>query len=222
MAEADIGMTSSAMEQGRQYAGDETLLVKFYMHPRKEKGASIEAGRPIFKDVPYISIMQPGNKDSIVQRPASDKDKNRFQAHWAKFQARESQDEVVGTRIDEWPALSKAQVEELKYMNVHTVEQLVAMSDTNASGMMGINLLKDKAKRYLEAAETNKAAEQLAAQDATIAALQERLERLEHPQDAPTDEGPGVEEEEEEPAPAMETVPEMTEKPKRRRKKAAE
>ena len=63
MQEAEMGTTSLAMSAANgRYNGDENLLVRFYMHPAQDKIATKAEGRPIFKDVPYIHIMQPGNK----------------------------------------------------------------------------------------------------------------------------------------------------------------
>jgi hypothetical protein len=147
--EAEHGITDLAMNNGR-YHGDETLLVKFYMHPRKNLQKSKEAGRPIFKEVPYIQIMQPGNKDSIVIRPATDMDKARFVEHFRKFEAREDQEAVEGTLLEDWAGITRSQCEELKYLNIRTVEQLAAVSDSNAQGIMGIGFLKEKANKFIE------------------------------------------------------------------------
>ena len=182
--------------QGR-YAGDENLMVKFYKHPRPDSAATLEKGRPMFKDTDYISIMQPGNKDSIVIRPAMEMDKTRFAQHWSKYQARENQDDLIGTPLSEWGGLTAAQVSELKFMNVRSVEQLVSMTDTNAQGMMGINQLKVRAKRFLEGNDADKLATENAAQKELMASMQKRLDELEakgkkpgrkKPESAPTEE----------------------------------
>ena len=131
MQEADMGVTSLAMNgpSGR-FQGDENLLVRFYMHPAKDSAASKEEGRPIFKEVPYVHIMQPGNKESIIHRKATDMDKQRFAEHFRKFEAREDQEALEGTPLIEWPGITRSQAEELKFYNVLTLEQLAAMSDT--------------------------------------------------------------------------------------------
>jgi hypothetical protein len=171
-AEADYGMTDMAHNNSR-YHGDEKLLVKFFKHPRQDIVRSQEAGRPIFAEEDYIQIMQPGNKDSIVIRPATDRDKDRFAEHYRKYQAREDQSEAEGTPLSEWPAVTRAQVEELKFLNVFTVEQLAGMSDSNAQNIMGISLLKQKAAKYLETADKEATAEKLAELEAKYQALLE-------------------------------------------------
>lgn len=179
MQEAEMGVTALAENHGNRYNGDEQLLVKFYRHAAKDRKATLEAGRPIFRDMDYISIMQPGNKDSIVQRPASLKDKNRFAVHWQKYQARESQETISGTPLEEWGGLTEAQKNELKYMNVRSVEQLVNITDTNAQGMMGIHSLKERAKRFLEGNDADKLAAENKEKDDLIVSMKKRLDALE-------------------------------------------
>ena len=165
------GFTDLAMQGAAgRYQGDEFLLVKFFTHPRLHPQRSADAGRPIYLDTPYISIMQPGNKDSIVMRPATAMDKSRFAEHWRKFEARTSDtDEAVeGTLLEEWAGVSRAQCEELRYLNVRTVEQLANMSDSNSQNIMGINALKQKAVTFLESAKSNATSDALAAANARI------------------------------------------------------
>lgn len=163
MLEADMGVTDLAMQSSSgRYRGDETLLVKFYTHPRLSGPKTQEAGRPIYEEVPYIEIIQPGNKDSIVRRPATARDKSRFAEHYRKFEARVDQDTVEGTPLEEWPMVTRSQVEELRFFNIRTVEQLASASDSNLSGMMGVAMLRQKANEYLERAESTATAKQLA------------------------------------------------------------
>jgi hypothetical protein len=169
-AEADYGMTDMAHSNSR-FHGDETLLVRFYKHPRRDIARSEAEGRPIFAEVDYIEIMQPGNKDSIIRRPASPRDKQRFAEHYRKYQAREDQEAVEGTPLEEWPAISRAQVEELKFLNIRTVEQLAGLSDSNAQNVMGIQGLKAKANKFLETADKEATAEKFAELEAKYEAL---------------------------------------------------
>ena len=177
LQEGDYGQTELAMQgaSGR-YLGDSTLLVKFFLNPKLNQGKSAEAGRPIYEDVPYVQIMQPGNKDSIVIRPATQMDKSRFAEHWKKYLAREDQEAIEGTPIEEWAGVTRSMVEELKYMNIRTVEQLATLSDTHASKIMGIQNLKAKAAKYLESAKDTATAEALAAANARIDELMARLD----------------------------------------------
>jgi hypothetical protein len=149
--EADMSTTSAAFEgRAGRYTEDNTLLVKFFSHSKPNATKSAEEGRPIFVDTDYIQIMQPGNKDSIVIRPATEMDRARFPDHYRKYKARVDQVPTDGTPLAEWPQITRSQAEELRFQNVLTVEQLAGMSDANAQGVMGINSLKQKARDFLE------------------------------------------------------------------------
>jgi hypothetical protein len=177
MIESEYGTTELAMNQSR-FHGDQTLLVRFFMHPWQDKTESAAQGRPIYVEKPYIEIMQPGNKDSIIKRPASERDKQRFPEHWRKFQAREDQDTVTGTLLEEWPGVTRSQCEELKFLNVRTVEQLAEIADSNAQNIMGIAVLKQKAQRYLEASKEEQATKALAEVKDENAELRAMIEEL--------------------------------------------
>lgn len=173
MAEAEHGLTDMAYNNNSRYHGDQTLLVRFFTKAKRNLARSEEEDRPIFEDVTYIEIMQPGNKDSIIRRPATDMDIDRFPDHHRRFEARESEEHVDGTLLSEWPAISRAQVEELKFLNVRTVEQLAAIADSNAQNIMGIQVLKSKAVKFLETAKDSQMAQKFAELEAKYDALLE-------------------------------------------------
>ncbi len=181
LQEADYGQTQMALGNEGRYANDETLLVKFFLHAKINRAKSDEAQRPIYEDKEYIQIMMPGNKDSIIIRPAMEMDKTRFAEHYKKYLAREDQEAIEGTMLEEWPAITRSQVETLKYMNVRTVEQLVGMSDSNSQHIMGVGVLKQKAIKWLEQADKDKLAADLQARDDQITALMARMAAMENP-----------------------------------------
>lgn len=181
MQEADYGMTDTAfrMDGGAnnsRWADDDKLLVRFFLHPSQDAARSVKEGRPCFKDTEFVQIMQPGNKESIVMRPATQTDKQRFHKHYRAFKDRNDSDLLEGTPLDQWPAISRAVVEELKYFNVLTVEQLAGMSDANAQGHMGINMLRDKAKTWLDlASDSGVQVERITAAEKESKELQRQL-----------------------------------------------
>jgi len=158
--------------------GDEVLLVKFFKHPRIDQSKSAEEGRPIYVETDYIQIMQPGNKDSIIQRPATKMDKQRFAKHYKRYEARTDEDYVEGTMLDEWPGITRSMCEELKFYNIRTVEQLAGVTDSNAQNIMGINTLKRKAEAYLEVAADEAIAEAFAESKQENADLRALVEEL--------------------------------------------
>ena len=175
------GFSAMALGNSQEKPGDEQLLVRFYPVPKENKSKSEEAGRPIFEEREYISIMVPGNKDSIIERPVSDLDRARFPRHYAAFKDNRAQ-EVEGTMLASWPGITRAQVEELRFLNIVTVEQLAGMSDTHTQKFMGLSGLKTRAKLFMEAAASNSNNEKTAAaleeKDQKIAGLEGQIAEL--------------------------------------------
>jgi hypothetical protein len=64
-----------------------------------------------------------------------------------------------------------------------TVEQLASISDSNAQNIMGIQLLKQKAERYLEASKEEAIAEKFNDLQAKYDDLMARLEQGEMPEE---------------------------------------
>ena len=182
MNEADYNVTDMAIAgNNARYAGDKNLWVQFNLEPMVDDEASAKEGRPIYKEVEHIKIMQPGNKESIVCRPITQMDKARFRQQYENWKA--GHEELLeGQPLEQWARISKAQVEELKYFGVRTVEQLATMSDAHSQKFMGIamlrNLAREDMQRGKEGAMSSQMLEALQAKDNQIATLQEALGQL--------------------------------------------
>jgi hypothetical protein len=178
-------VNAADFESKNQNSMDDTLLVKFFLKAREDREETKAEGRPIFKDVEYVEIRIPGSRDAVA-RPAGRGDIARFPKHYEAFKNRTEMPES-GTPLIEWPLMTRSHAEELSFFNVKTVEQLVAMSDQNASQFMGINKLKAKAKEWLEMAKeqqsSNELASELAKRDDEIEELKAAVRAL---QAAPT------------------------------------
>lgn len=165
----------------KQAEQDAKLLVKFFYKTKEDKAKSAEQGRPVFKELEYISIKIPGNRGAGQQRAATFRDKQRFQRHYAAFQQRVELPQE-GTPLAEWTLIARSTAEELAFHNVKTVEQLADMSDTIASGFMGGQTFKTKAKDWLARAQKDVTASKLAAElekrDKLIATMQVQLDKL--------------------------------------------
>lgn len=172
----------------RANAGDDTLFVVFYMGVIQNEGKTTEAGRPMFDDVECVRIMVPGDRNNVIDRPASQQDKARFAKQYAMFtQGRKEDDQVTGTRLTEWPFLTRGQCEEFRYLGLRTVEQLAEVNDAVCAKVPGLNQLKRNAAIWLDkskgAAEAAKTAKQIDDQNKKLAHLQtvidEQAARLE-------------------------------------------
>lgn len=171
-------------------AGDDSLFVVFYMGTLKNEEKTIEAGRPIIDDIECCRIIVPGDKNNIVDRPATATDKQRFHKQYGLFKAGMKEDEQLsGTMLNEWPLLTRGQVEEFKYLGIRTVEQLAEVRDDIVSRVPGMVQLKQHAAVWLgkskSAAEAAKQAKIMTDQHAQIENLKEvvrdqgsRLEKL--------------------------------------------
>ena len=167
------------------FGSDEKLIVWFKSKPVKNGVKSKDAGRPIFENVPHVHIQQPGERD-FLEIPATSEHARRFPRQWAAFQANAEQ-KIEGTLLSVLFPNNEAVVESLKYFNVHTVEQLSALNETQIQNIgLGGREFVNLATRYMEQAETGKGISALADQikalelrekekDARIAALESAL-----------------------------------------------
>lgn len=146
LSEASYSDTQRAME-GR--SADDRLMIKFELFPHPNETKSLEAGHPVYDDREYITIIVPGDKNSIVHRPVWAQDKQRFARQYAAFKQGQSQ-EVTGLPLSMWGGMKLAQAKEFEYFNVKTVEQLAEMSDGNGVSIHGFQGLKQRARDWLE------------------------------------------------------------------------
>ena len=184
MEEADLALTQSAMganSPNARFSQDDGLFVTFHLHPVLNEQKSAEEGRPIYEEQEYITIIIPGDKDNIVDRAVMQQDKERFPRQYMAFQAREDQPQE-GTPLQEWPQISKSQIEELKFFSVHTVEGLAAIPDSQSQKFLGIQLLKQKARAYIEDASLAAPFQQLQEENQALqdqmAVMQQTIEEL--------------------------------------------
>ena len=162
------------------------LHVQFYMHPLQNSARTLEEGRPIFTDTPYVMVMVPGDKDSVVRRPvrvgSGPKDDNmRFAVEFQAFQANKDQP-VEGTPLAEWPLITASQIKEMEYFGVRTVENLAGMPDVKASQFMGLQDMKKKANDWLSSTKDEapmvRLNAELALRDSEIEVMQQQIEEL--------------------------------------------
>lgn len=160
---------------------DETLHVSFSRNAIPDQAASDQEGRPIFKEVDWVTIRVPGSRDT-VERKVRDSDKIRFPKQWAAFQNGKTQEGVVGTPLTAWPGLTRAQCEEFAFFGVKTVEQLAEMPDQHLQKFMGGNGIRQRARDFIAAAKDAAPLAQLRSEvekrDADIQALQAQVASL--------------------------------------------
>lgn len=147
-----------------QHGTDAGLYVKFYMESVQDEEKSSEEGRPIFIDREYIKIIPVGDKNTVICRPVKktwDAGTPPDTERWAKLYEMFKNQQIQaneGTPLEQWAPLSKSQVETMKSVNVHTVEQLSQVADNNLPNLgMGARVLRDKALAFLQQAKDGSA-----------------------------------------------------------------
>ena len=137
------------------HGDDRGLFVTFYNEAVEVPFESEKAGHPVYKDVPYVHIMFPGNSTTQVRRPVKEKgddntpsDPQRWPMQWQAFKS-QSEQVHVGIPITEWPPLTKSQAMSLKAMNIHTVESLAEMPDSGLT-WLGAREHQQKAVAWLK------------------------------------------------------------------------
>lgn len=145
MAEAD-----TMLSPGMPNQGDTKLFIKFHLEAVQDFELSAKEGRPVHRDEEFITIIVPGDRDTVV-RPVRPLDRQQYAQQYNAFKAGLEQP-VVGTPLASLPFLTKAQVADFQAVNVRTVEQLAEMSDVLAQKFMGMHNIRKRAKDYLEAA----------------------------------------------------------------------
>lgn len=199
-----------------QYGLDDGLLVEFYKKPKLMEAVSEELGMPTYEDRVFTRIVAPGNTKTTwdyetrglryeyeeqegkwpavtgyevdENLPPEQCDPIRFPKAWARF-TKKGEKINHGWAIETWGAIPRSFAENLKAQNIHTVEALAGLSDTNAQNVMGSlkfrNLAKaaldEQAGRQLLSAEqerANKAEEDKKQMQAQIDGLKAQIQAL--------------------------------------------
>lgn len=153
----------------------------FHHETRKDEAASAEAGTAIYKRVPYVEIIAPGNDKEKINRAVKEEDKQRWPEQWNRFMAGKEDPVFDGMPISEWPMADASLERTLRESNIFTVEQLAEVADVNIQ-MLGIGMvdLKNKARKWVkdkigQSEELDKAKRELVELKAMVERLQEQI-----------------------------------------------
>lgn len=134
---------------------DALLYVEFYWHEPIDKWASetqsVAAGKRVVvkgEKKPWVRIMRPGDKDTIMECEVREDHKMRFPDKWLYFQISEGLidggKDIPGWKLEEWPALDDQPdlLRELKFARFYTVEQVAGAQDHQVQklGIGGLGL----------------------------------------------------------------------------------
>lgn len=129
------------------------LLVRFYMDAVHLKAQSEAEGRPIFEDREFVEIIPIGDNKTVVSKPATETEKQRFPEEYAVFK-RGIEQTFPGTPLNQWPIMLPAQIKLFNHFNVYTVDQLAELDDI-AIGRIGIGTrdFVEKARAFIAKAK---------------------------------------------------------------------
>jgi hypothetical protein len=146
----------------KRYSG---ANVKFFNSYNENKQKSLEAGRPIYDEIPSISIQWPGGDETV--RRIEPQDIAEYPEKYAAFQAGNAPIES-GTPLAEWPPMPGSTLRELQHLGFHTVEQLAAATDDVKRRLGPAGKFVQMAKDWLSASNSPQA---------EVVALKQQLER---------------------------------------------
>lgn len=129
------------------------LSVKWRWEPCLNKAKSKEEGRPIYEDKEWVTIRVPGDPTMAIDHFATDEEKAQHRRSLEAWKADHTSEGIVGTRLEQWPMMSRSTVEELKHFGVRTVEQLAAMNDANVRNIPRGLALRSQAQAWVKAAK---------------------------------------------------------------------
>lgn len=178
----EVSIEEQADNAGNLTFGDDRLGVLFYNESVEDKERTLAEGRKCFRSREYIKIMIPGDRHNVIVRPIQitgilpTDDRMRFPRHYAQFKQQQEQQAHDGTPLALWPAMPKATADELRHINIFTVEQLATLSDTYVGKVPNGHQWKAKAEAFAKAVgdqtAVNRLNSQLEERDVKIAALE--------------------------------------------------
>jgi len=176
MAQIDWQSIMSGNSQPKKrYSG---ANVKFFYSYNENREKTAKEGRPIFDEIPSISIQWPGQDETV--RRIEPQDIHDYPELYARFKAG-SEPVIEGTPLAEWPMMSGSAMRELQYLGFKTVEQLAAATDDVKRKLGPLSKFVKLAKDWLDAANSTqndvaKMKAQLEKAEARAAALEHKLE----------------------------------------------
>lgn len=182
---SEVSIEEQAANVNNLTFGDDRLGVMFYTKVVEDNERTLAEGRKCFKDEEWIKIMVPGDRHNIVERPVQrtgilpTDDRLRFQKQYERYRSQQSQVAHEGTPLSLWPQLPGTLAEELKFINIFTVEQLAELADTYVSKVPNGHQWKQKAAQFVQAlkdgAVNNKLQAELAERDNRIDVLEKAI-----------------------------------------------
>jgi hypothetical protein len=133
----------------KRYSG---ANIKFFFAYNENKEKSLKEGRPIFDEIPSISIQWPGMDETV--RRIEPQDMQEYPELYARFKAG-SEPVAEGSPIAEWPLMTGSAMRELQYLGFKTIEQLASASDEVKRKLGPLSKFVKLAKDWIDAAKSD-------------------------------------------------------------------
>lgn len=156
----------------RQYDG---ANIRFFVEAVHNEAASNEAGRAIYDEKEMIEVHWPGSKDRI-SRAVKDGDIRDYPEAYKAFKAGKEQ-EVEGTRLEQWAMLPVNLCKEFKHLGIHSIEQLAACNDAVKAKLGPAQRWIGEANDYLKEAEKGSKVTALRAENKSLKKEMTELKR---------------------------------------------
>jgi len=152
---------------------DAQLHVEFYEYDKEP-----------FKGRPFVRIIVPGDKTNVIDQPARDDHKRRFQRQWLYFLSKSTDNQLIGTPLSTWHTerpeeLTEGQLSELIILKFQTVEQVATASDSQIMRMgMGAAGIRQRAQTYLSSKNAQTSGAELQQAKAEIETLKAMVAQI--------------------------------------------
>ena len=181
----ELSIEEQAFNAEKMLFGDDRLGVMFYMQVVEDSARTLAEGRKCFREEEYVRIMVPGDRTNVVERPVQvtgilpTDDRMRFAKQYERFKTKQAQTPHEGTPLTLWPQIPPTLAEELKFINIFTVEQLADLADTYVHKLPMGHQWKQKAAQFVQAmkdqSQVNKLQMALDERDTRIDALENAI-----------------------------------------------
>lgn len=117
-----------------------------------------ENGLPVFRTVELVELLIAGDKGNAPEKKVTQDIKNQFPNEYAIWKSKKINPDMIGDGIplSLWPLIPTEMAKALEFMNVFTVQQLAALSDSAISkpGAIGLRDMREKAKAFIDSAKS--------------------------------------------------------------------
>jgi hypothetical protein len=168
----------------------------FFVEELEDSAATEKAGTLRMREFERVRIHTAGDMNNAPVHPVTRELIERFPEAYARWKTSRTNDHIEGTSLAAWPIASKGFVQEMKALNIRSVEDLSVVSDGNIAKILNGREWREKAKAWLAtnkdatsamkyAAENERLREDVEDLRAQVTALAARITAEEGSEEAP-------------------------------------